>query len=302
MMRIALQRSSAVSGLNLGNYAVMLCGTPVDDRGKAAIDQLSKRSDSKHALYYDKQQMALSIDGKPVATDELSARLGHASDGGVVLETTTLGFVEILLCCKALHGTMHSIDCLYVEPRTYRRVQNPHLLGERDFELSGEIAGFRGIPGATRLLNDRSVQKTVFFLGYEGSRLRRAFTDLEVLRAPDASVVFGVPAFNAGWEMDSMANNVAVMREESVRNVYFCGADNPKAAADVLDASYQGLQPGETLLVAPIGTKPHGLGTALFVASHRDVGVIYDHPQRSSKRSSELGHWHLFSVSDFSQS
>ena len=87
-------------------------------------------------------------------------------------------------------------------------------------------------------------RRPFFFLVTRDLDLRRAFTDLEVLRAPDASVVFGVPAFNAGWEMDSMANNVAVMREESVRNVYFCGADNPKAAADVLDASYQGLQPG----------------------------------------------------------
>lgn len=298
-MNIALQRSPRAANLDLRRYALVLCGNPIDDRGRAAIQHLTERSLASHTLDYDAHDMQLSIDGHTTTADDLTDRMKDLRGCGVALETTTLGFVEILLCCRALQGVVDSVDCLYVEPKTYRRARDQHLLAKRDFELSGEITGFRGIPGTTKMLDERAVQRTVFFLGYEGARFRRAFADLEMLSAAHASVVFGVPAFNAGWEMDSMANNVPILAEEHVSNVYFCGADNPRAAAELLNDNYLALQPGEILLVAPIGTKPHGLGTALFLAGRRDVGVIYDHPQRVSDRSSDVGNWHLFAIRDF---
>ena len=243
--------------------------------------------------------MGLTVDGQPASSGDLSNIVTSAANGAIALETTTLGFVEILLCCRAAHGKTPILDCLYVEPEDYRRSRDRHLLAKRDFELSGEIVGFRGIPGATRMLNDRRIQRCVFFVGYEGARFRRAFTDLEMLKGRSSSVVFGIPAFKPGWEMDSIANNIPVMRDESIRSVYFCGADNPRAAVDLLCSTYNSLQPGETMFVAPIGTKPHGLATALFVAQRSDVGVIYDHPNRAPDRSRSVGQWHLFSVADY---
>ena len=298
-MRIGLQRSRNVEGLSLGDYAVALCGHAIDDRGRAAVYSLSIRSCECHTLVYDPIRMHMVIDGEPATASELSDLFEGFRGRDVALEATTLGFVEILLCCRALYGIVNTLGCLYVEPGEYRRARDRHLLAKRDFRLSGEVTGFRGIPGATRMLDERAAQKTVFFLGYEGSRFRRAFADLEVLRAPYASVVLGVPAFKAGWEMDAMANNVPILAEENVGRVAFCGADNPRAAAEFLIENYLALQPGEALFVAPIGTKPHGIGTALFLAGRSDVGVIYDHPVRSPDRSAQLGWWHLFTVHAF---
>jgi hypothetical protein len=51
------------------------------------------------------------------------------------------------------------------------------------------------------------------------------------------------------------------------------------------------------MYIAPIGTKPHGIGAALFAATHEDVGILYDHPRRREGRSSKVGKWHLFNVS-----
>ena len=97
--------------------------------------------------------------------------------------------------------------------------------------------------------------------------------------------------------MDSIANNIAVIREENISGgVYYCGAENPASVVEVLGQIHSALQPGERLFVAPIGTKPHGIGVALFVAQHPRVGVLYDHPQRSSGRTERLGNWHLYSV------
>ena len=298
-MNIDLRQAPSPSNLSLDRYALSFCGTALDERGRAAASELSRKSSVMHTVEYDRRSMVLTVDGQPTAPTELRRIVSSAADRPIALETTTLGFVEVLLCCRAAFGKTATLDCLYVEPEDYRRSRDPHLLAKRDFELSGEIVGFRGIPGAARMLTDRRAQKCIFFVGYEGARFRRAFTDLEMLRGRESNVVFGIPAFKAGWEMDSIANNVPVMRDEHVSSVYFCGADNPRAAVELLFAAYDGLEPDETMFVAPIGTKPHGLATALFVAQRTDVGVIYDHPHRASDRSTDVGQWHLFSVAEF---
>lgn len=298
-MFIDLRQAQNPSGLSLQDYALSFCGHPLDDRGKTAVNELSKRSATTHTIEYDGRSMAFTIDGEQADTPDLLNMVASATNEPIALETTTLGFVEVLLCSRAARGQTATLDCLYVEPQDYRRSHDPHLLAKRDFELSGEIVGFRGIPGTTKMLNDRRTQKYVFFLGYEGARFRRAFTDLEMLKGRSSNVIFGIPAFKAGWEMDSIANNVPIMRDEHVSAVYFCGADNPRAAVEILSTTYDSLQPSETMFVAPIGTKPHGVAAALFSAQRPDVGIIYDHPSRSPARSTSVGQWHLFSVGDF---
>ena len=298
-MHIDLRQGPSPSSLSLGRYSLSFRGTRLDDRGRTAVRELSGRSSVTHTVQYDGRSMGLTVNGQPAAPSDLKRMVASAANRRIALETTTLGFVEVLLCCRAALGRTAALDCIYVEPEGYRRTPDPHPLLERDFELSGEIVGFRGIPGTTRMLNDRRPQKCVFFVGYEGARFRRAFTDLEMLKGRSSNVVFGIPAFKPGWEMDSIANNIPVMRDEHVGSVYFCGADNPRAAVELLLITYDGLQHDETMFVAPLGTKPHGLATALFVAQHTDVGVIYDHPHRTADRSEAVGKWHVFSVADF---
>jgi hypothetical protein len=58
------------------------------------------------------------------------------------------------------------------------------------------------------VLRDDIPTKTVFLLGYEGQRLAQALEQTDI-RPSNCSVVFGVPAFQPGWEMDAYANNVA---------------------------------------------------------------------------------------------
>lgn len=298
-MYIELQQGSKATDLSLRAYALAFVGVPLDERGRQAVGEVERRSSSNHTLEYDGNSMSLTIDGQPCNQLELKQLMGSACGHPICLETTTLGFVEVLLCCRAAFGVASVLECIYVEPGDYRRSIDSHLLAERDFELSGEVVGFRGIPGVTRMLNDRRIQRCVFFLGYEGARFRRAFTDLEMLRGNTSRVVFGIPAFRAGWEMDSLANNLSVMQDERVASVSFCGADNPRAAIDLLKSAYAALQLNEALFIAPIGTKLHGLATALFVAEHRSVGVIYDHPNRSPDRSTAVGNWHRFIVTAY---
>ena len=297
-MDIELRQGPRPSSVWSDNYDLAFCGDALDDRGRSALAELSWRSRNTYTVQYEEDSMSLHVNGQRTTPSQLK-EIVAAAHSAIALETTTLGFVEVLQCCRAAHGAVSTLDCLYVEPQSYRRSNDSHIMQKRDFELSGEIAGFRGIPGATRMLDDRRPQKCVFFLGFEGARFRRAFTDLEMLQGSRSSVVFGIPAFNPGWEMDSIANNVPVMRDEHINTVYYCGANNPRAAIDFLETTYDGLEQDESMFVAPFGTNPQGLGTALFISQRKDVGVIYDHPRRSTDRSTEVGEWHCFSVSEF---
>ena len=297
---IVEQREGAdVSDVALDQWVTAIHGDVLDDRGHAAVDEVQRLSGNAFGLRYDPLRLEVEFNGKRTSVDSLSVEMENIEPGTVVLEATTLGFVEVLLCCQVLRklGT-RTFDIVYVEPRAYRRVRRaPHLLTRRDFEISSAVAGYRAIPGSGILLREK--YKGVFLLGYEEGRLRRAFEDLEMLQASRMSLVVGVPAFKPGWEMDSIANNIAVIREHKLKTgLYFCGAENPSAVVELLGNIHRSLAQDERLFVAPIGTKPHGVGTALFVSLHPDVGVLYDHPQRSQGRSADVGHWHLYSVRD----
>ena len=226
--------------------------------------------------------------------DELADALKPCITGRVLLEATTLGLAEIALCCRALKElSQDAFDIVYVEPQKYTQPSWGPLLHKRDFELSSEVPGYQAIPGSGLFLRDRKPFRSVFFIGYEDARLRRAFEELQMVNPQRSSITIGVPAFKAGWEMSAMANNISVIREYNIRGgVHYCGADDPYAVYELLCQIYQGLERvwGERLVLAPIGTKPHGIGVALFASMRHDVGIIYDHPNRTNKRSEHVGH------------
>lgn len=300
-MDVALQKATESRQVNWGSYEIGFHGEILDDRGEAAVSLIDNLATSSIALRYDAENYRVTIGDNSVSADAFADSIRPVLNGPVVLETTTLGFVEILLCCRALFDLgVDAFDLVYLEPDRYRRPRRGHLLHRRDFELSSEVPGYRAIPGHAILLGDRKPQKGVFLVGYEESRLRRAFEDLQMIQASRSAVVFGVPAFKAGWETDAMANNIGVIRDKNIRGgVYFCGAENPAAVIEMLTDIRKSLSQDERLFVAPIGTKPHGIGVALFVSQHRNVGIIYDHPQRTRGRTDDIAHWHLYSVRYF---
>lgn len=110
-------------------------------------------------------------------------------------------------------------------------------------------------------------------------------------------VVFGVPAYQPGWEMDAFANNIRVLRDQKIGTTpLYYGAENPLAAYEILEHLSQTLAPTEQIFVGPIGTKPHGIAAALFAATRDKTGILYDHPRRSADRTSRTYSWHLFNA------
>ena len=301
-MLIRMQEGESEAQLSSGDWDVALVGKPLDDRGTSAVNFLKARVAQVITLDYDPDKFELDVDGNKIGADDLEDYVDRFESLSLVLECSTLGFVETFLCCRALYNKhFRDLSFLYVEPlsytlreATFRRSQ---LLHKRHFELSYEVPGYKAIPGATLIMTDRIPQRTVFFLGYEERRLDRALEDHQLIQPKACSLVFGVPAFKPGWEMDTFANNIRVVKERNLRGgVYFCGAENPASALEVLRKIGTELAPNERLFVGPIGTKPMGIGVALFASQRQDIGILYDHPKRREQRSDQVARWHLYDV------
>ncbi len=297
-MRIQMQGSELVTGLSFAGSDIAIVGKAVDDRGHAIIDYLKSKTGDIRYIDYNVEKFEFDVDGQRINADDIENFLYQFRNKSLVLDATTLGFVEIFLICRALltMGLLR-ITFFYVEPLDYQSPNRSRLLCKRDFELSDTFPGYCAIPHAAFMLNDRYPQNVVFFLGYEARRLDRALEDFQMIKTERCSVVFGVPAFKPGWEMDAFANNIRVIRDKNIRGgVYFCGAENPLATVELLEDIYKSLGTGEQMFISPIGTKPNGIGVALFVSSHPNVGILYDHPKKKKGRSKKISKWHLYDV------
>jgi hypothetical protein len=293
-MKILMQAGAHAGDLKFDGWHHAIIGEAIDPRGTAAIDFARANAKSVHTFRYNPKKLLVEFDGESFSAEEPERAFASVGNSPTLLETTTLGFVEILLCCRALKQTkLHSVTLVYAEPQNYYRPRRSQIVHRRDFELSDEVEEFAGVPGNTLLLLPDRPLKVVIFVGFEGQRLNR-FLEQTGLSPSKCEFVFGVPAFHPGWEMDAFANNFRVLKgEQMAGKIHFCGAQNPVSAYDALARIY-GSCNGERVSVTPIGTKPHGIGSALFLCEHSDVGVVYDNPKRKKERTDKIGTWHLF--------
>jgi hypothetical protein len=297
-MNILMKAGVSTSEFSDGPWDVALVGSAVDERGRAAIEFATSRSTSTMVLEYQADTFRFLVDGRHLEADELSSGLPNLGSAAFLLESTTLGFVEVFLTCRALiRAGAKGFHLTYVEPKEYTTPRRREVPYRRAFELSSEVPGYRAIPGAAVILTDRRPQHGVFFLGFEERRLDVALEDFQTIKPSNCSVVFGVPAYKPGWEVHAFANNVRVLETKRLSGgVHFCGADNPAGAYEILREIKRSLEKDARMVVAPIGTKPNGIGAALFAALHSDVGLLYDHPKKSPGRSKQVLRWHLYDI------
>jgi hypothetical protein len=299
-VKIDMEEAEAPDRLTRRKWDVGVVGAIVDERGRTAMDFVQENCATLASMEYDSERFTVRVGDGSCLADTVEGAVADYSGRSILLETTTLGFAEILLACRAFMDLRVSeLDMIYIEPARYTlrqtTLRRSQLLHRRDFELSERVPGYRAIPGFARILSDKTAQQVVFFLGYEEHRLDRALEEYQMIRPSSCAVVFGVPAFRPGWEMDAFANNIRIIRERNlVGGVHFCGAESPAGAYDVLEEVRDESKGKAVMFVAPIGTKPNGIGVALFVLVHRDVAILYDHPKRQQGRTASVGRWHLY--------
>lgn len=276
-------------------------GADLDERSKAAIALVSSAATEVHqAEFTVEQPHRLQVGTNLLAPKGLAKLVGQAKS--LVLETTSLGTVEVLQLLRAAReANLNSVDCLYVEPKDYEKDTFLESSWSRDFSLSysHRVAGVPPFLPTQAQLADRNV-RLVVMLGYESSRLAGVFEQDPDMAAWRKFAVVGVPGYSPGWEQNALANNVDTLDMHQFHPVRFCSASSVSGAYDVLTQIHdEGHDENPHTMVAPLGTKPHGIAAAMFLVDHssfQQASLIYDHPVRTKGRSSKVRRWHLYRI------
>jgi hypothetical protein len=273
--------------------------------GTAINEKLDERSEAACSFVVDHVSEVFRMDFNNNTATIDGAKAGHGSIcvklrgcKKLLIEATTLNCPELLYLIRAAKKEgVEVISFLYLEPEEYRRTLKGRLSDYRDFDLSGNRR-FRSVQGFGSNLTEISPGHAVFFLGYEKARLGQALEQEEALRDWNKHAIFGVPAFEPSWEIDSIANNIQYFSANSLEARY-AAASSVEAAYGLLNQLMTDNKTGASIVVAPLGTKPHTIGAALFLVEHPecdDAVLLYDHPQRNHLRSYKVKRWHLYDV------
>lgn len=278
--------------LPLHKESILFHGNSVDDRGESSVNIENESINLRVTVSYDYDLMKLKVGTDEVSADEATALFApYVINKNVVLEATTLGFSELFFAIKSLVDLkINHFLILYVEPRNYSRTTP----GADSFALSELNAGYKPIPRSVVDLAGNDVEAGVFFLGFEPERLARAFEEYQMLSSKDIKVVFGIPAFQPGWELNSIVPHLKVIEN---CDISYCAANDPSSAYDTLEDTRLSLNEGNKMFIGPIGTKPCGIAAALFASIHHtQVGLLYDHRKKKTKRSKGVNIWHRYSI------
>lgn len=268
----------------------------IDERSRVACDFSRDHSSRSFHVSFEVAKNLISIDHLEANHGAIRAKLRGVKR--LLIESTTLGCPEILYLLRAAQTeSVETVSFLYLEPLEYRRTLKGLLAEHRDFDLS-ENSRFRSLLGFMANLNEVSHGQAVFFLGFEKARLGQALEQEESLQQWSKHAVFGVPAFESSWEIDSIANNIQHLASSDYQ-IQFVPAAGVSAAYGLLNRLLQDDKTDSPIVVAPLGTKPHTIGASLFLVEHNAFDraiLLYDHPLRRQDRSYKVRRWHLYDV------
>jgi len=282
---------TSAADLQLPDDMILLHGEELDERGQSACG--CARRDARVMLTYDVDDMSLKV-GSETKSSDLAVELLSGYDWRkVFLEATTLGFAELFCAANALLASgATTVNIIYVEPGEYTRISK----GADQFALSEPTRGYVAIPNAIVDLSSDEVEAGVFFLGFEPERLDRALEEYQMIASKDVKLVFGIPAYHPGWELDAIIPHLPAVEQHKLQLDY-CSANDPEAAFECLERTRNALGADRQMFVAPIGPKPCGIASAIFASVYPEqVGLLFDHPRRTQKRSTGVDLWHRFTV------
>lgn len=278
--------------ISLQSGSILFHGDSVDDRGQSSTNIENPNISKRIIVNYDYENMEISVGDKTINADQANDLFEpYFQEGSIVLDATTLGFSELFLAIKSLVDlNINRFLIIYVEPSNYSRT----MPGADSFALSELNAGYKPIPKSIIDLAENNVKAGVFFLGFEPERIERAFEEYQMLSTKDIKVVFGIPAFQPGWELNSIVPHLSAIEK---CDIAYCAANDPSSAYDTLEETRLSLDRDEKMFIAPIGTKPCGVAAALFASLHSSqVGLLFDHRKKKNKRSEGVNIWHGYLI------
>lgn len=280
----------------LKKWDICFIGNACDERGITIKNYLEPRCGKIHSVVYEPSGGGtLLMDG--VAATSRHINMAVTSITTVLVESTTLGVTEILFILRQLfENSSISLELIYLEPREYVEPKIKNLLNSREFSL-GNNNQYAGVKKFSCDLQLYSSGDAVFLLGFEGARLAQAL-EQNSLSGWRKHAVFGVPSFEAGWEMNAFANNINYIASENFESIRYSGASNILDTLMQLEEIHNTKNNDDPTIIIPIGTKPMSIAAAIFLcmkSQYQSSGILFDHPVKNNQRTTEIRCCHLYS-------
>lgn len=274
----------------------------LDQRSAHSVARSTRLGDRTFRVQYRPADLVIQIGDKEYRASggDLEDLSKDFSASSILIDATTLDFAEIALLLHAYSFSPKKprIAFLYVEPEEYvRRDIDDSGVSGIAFDLSSGFA-MHAIPPFVGMLGRRHSVHLVAFLGFEGGRLSRMLGEDDGQFVRKVTIVFGIPPFQATWDLEALMANSRLLQTSDAA-VKFCGANNPKAAYEILCNAHLALTSTSEcnrLAVSPFGTKPMAIGAALYCATQKQPRVLFDHPRRKKGRTKGVHCMHWYEV------
>ncbi|MHB1954376.1 MAG: hypothetical protein ACYCOU_11565 [Sulfobacillus sp.] len=273
----------------LGRGAVCVCGVQRSERegyflGKVPDSSALALIDSDGSKDDIRASFRVNGDCITIRESDTLETIGRLSDEiikcrqPVLVDLTSNLVPELFMLLLQMKKKQYdNIYAVHVEPMKYQVVNENGLMEHHKFNK--RVSAMFGIPGFIHHLRGGSRESLYAFLGFEGTRFHEVVEYFN--KEYDMTVILPMPSYRGGFHNHVLSGNYPdLISNDPVRDrkVERISADNPFHVLEFLERSYRERRGSARFVLAPIGTKPHALGAALFALRHDDVKIIYDYP------------------------
>ena len=281
-------------------HTVLFYGKKLDNRSEEVFKHYTNTIKDKYKIIYDEDNFELIIDDQRKLKSFLFGKefIQKMSFDNYYIDATSLGFAEILLILHNLNKVKINIAIIYAEPKEYKKEKYTPFID--NFDLTKVAGDFKKIPPYSLLIDSNTSSKAILipFLGFENNRLGRIMESDDGARYEQYIPILGLPAFKPSWENISLQRHHQELKD--ITDIKFSPASNPYETYQVLDNIYKNSF-NPTLVLAPIGTKPHAIGAIIFLINKKEVGVniglTYDFPKKKENRTDGIGNIYEYLIS-----
>jgi hypothetical protein len=205
------------------------------------------------------------------------------------IDITSLTTASIFMLLRAFsENQFDNIFAFYVQPLDYIVERNVSVLPK--YLFSEVLQPISSIPGFIKFPNEDMQSKLIVFLGFEGGRFHELCEHFLSEGFCEITPIIPMPSYSAGWHLKGLFSNLDTLEtNEGFSRLKRITAWDPFHALAILEKQYNEYSDTHELIVAPLGTKPHILATALFIINHSDVRIMYDYPSTNTQSSYGIG-------------
>ncbi len=212
------------------------------------------------------------------------------SEKNVLLDMSSLDNVLIMFLTKQLLTkiTPNSFFASYIRPQKYISES-----GNIGFELCQQIGAVETVPGFTKRETENQI--LCAFLGFEGVRLKCI---LEAIHSFEKLIpIVAFPSGTPQWYNVTMWNSMDILQSEGKNlSVHKCYSESVFEAFNLLNSI---VAQDETVVLAPLGTRPHSMACAIYACHHEASRILYDFVVENEHRAIGISDITIYHLSSF---